>query len=190
MCIALCVAGGGVAKMESRFDRAVQVVLMHEGRYADDPTDPGGTTKYGISLRLLRQLGYDLDNDLDIDADDVRMLTLEQAKKIYRTKWWDKYRYGEIQDLELAVKIFDLSVNIGPTQAHKLLQRALHAAGYRHVQVDGILGPQTLTAVNDAEPRLVLGALRAEAAWYYRSLVTERPELSQFLNGWLNRAYS
>lgn len=178
---------------DPKFEYAVAVVLEHEGGFVDDPNDPGGATNWGISLRYLRRLGVDVgdvDQDGDVDVEDIAKMPRGKAIEIYRRQFWDQYGYGKIDDLQLATKVFDLSVNMGPQTAHKLLQRALHAAGQRYVVVDGIIGPQTLDAVNTADPRLVLGALRAEAAGYYRGLVASRPELGRFLAGWENRAYS
>ena len=163
---------------EERFRYAVEVVLRHEGGYVNDPQDPGGETKYGISKRSYPHL-------------DITNLSREDAIGIYHRDWWVPYRYGEIKHLETAAKILDLAVNMGPAAAHKCLQWALHACGQRHVVIDGIIGPQTIGAANNVKPRVaLLTALRAEAAAYYRGLVAQRPELKRFEKGWLNRAYT
>ena len=90
---------------------------------------------------------------------------------------------------EIAAKVLDMRVNMGPSQAHKILQRALRAAEYP-VKVDGVFGPITTAAVNTVHPRHLLVALRSEAAGFYRGLVAQRPEYAKFENGWLNRAYT
>lgn len=98
---------------------------------------------------------------------------------------------GEIEDVAIASKVLDVFVNVGPIQGATIVQRALHACGRRHVIIDGIIGTQTITAINDVKPRaMLLAALRAEAAAYYRQLVEQRPELKRFEQGWLNRAYA
>ena len=43
--------------------------------------------------------------------------------------------------------------------------------------------------MKNSEPRILLAALKSEAAGYYRCLVAKNPKLQKFLNGWLNRAY-
>jgi len=163
--------------MTDHFDYAIAFVLSHEGGYVHDPADPGGETKYGISKRQYPDL-------------DIASLTREQAIEIYRRDWWDKYGYGKLTSPAIAAKVLDLSVNMGPRQAHILLQRALHAVGRRDVTIDGIIGPQTIAAANSVSPDALLAALRAEAAAYYRQLVAARPELRRFEQGWLNRAYA
>lgn len=177
--------------MKPDFDKAVAVVLAHEGgRFTDDPADPGGATKWGISLRLARKehgpLDFDLDDDGDVDADDIEALTQENAIGAYRTLFWDRYGYGDLHDHELAAKVFDLAVNMGPRQAHLCLQRAVRAHGI-HLVEDGVLGPVTRSAAAECQ-HLVL-SLRSEAAGFYRELVARRPPLARFLKGWLNRAY-
>ncbi|NLU42973.1 MAG: hypothetical protein GXX08_12325 [Firmicutes bacterium] len=178
---------------EARFHKAVEVVLAHEGGFVNHKSDPGGATNFGISLRYLQKLGIevgDIDQDGDVDIDDIKKLTPERAKERYRHDWWDKYGYGKITDGEVATKVLDLSVNIGPSAAHKVLQRALHASRRRDVKVDGILGPKTLAAVNSVNSVELIGALRAEAAAFYRQLVMQNPNLAVFEKGWLNRAYA
>jgi lysozyme family protein len=159
------------------FDQAFDYVMSHEGGYSDDPVDPGKATKYGISSRTYPDI-------------NIANLTMCQAKQIYLDDWWKLYGYDRIPHYTIAAKVFDLAINMGPSEAHKIFQRALHAAGQRHVTVDGVIGSQTLTAFSKTDPREVLSAMKAEAAWYYRNLISARPELKHFENGWLNRAYS
>ncbi len=173
------------------FDRAVAVVLAHEGaRFSNDPADPGGATRWGISLRLAARehgrLDFDLDDDGDVDAADIAALPRAQAVEAYRALFWNPYRYGELHDHGLAAKLFDLAVNMGPAAAHRCLQRALRAHGIVLVE-DGVFGPVTRAAAAEC-PHLVL-SLRSEAAGFYRALVAGRPALGRFLAGWLNRAY-
>jgi len=89
---------------------------------------------------------------------------------------------------ETIAKVLDLSVNMGPKQAHTLVQRALQATHHR-VAVDGVLGPQTFGAIDEVPAIALCPAIRSEAAGFYRLLAAQRPELSKFLRGWLRRAY-
>lgn len=160
----------------SSFELAIVTILKHEGCYVNDPNDPGGETKYGISKRSYPQL-------------DIRNLTEEQAKEIYYRDWWDRYRYGGINDQALATKIFDMAVNLGARQAHKLLQRAANEViGHQNIAEDGIIGPQTLAAVNSVDSKRLLSALRNHQSNYYRELARKNSSLAKFLRGWLNRA--
>ena len=55
---------------------------------------------------------------------DIAALTPEAAAAIYYHDWWQRYRYGELPG-PIAVKLFDLAVNIGPDHAARCMQRAL-----------------------------------------------------------------
>lgn len=163
--------------MDDKFRQAVEVVLKHEGGYVHNPNDPGGETKYGISKRSYPDL-------------IISELTKEQAIEIYYRDWWLKYRYDDIVDLAVAMKVFDLSVNMGPAQAHRILQRAVNFVSDANLKVDGILGPKTFAATNVADAAKLLQAIRYKAAEYYYSLAKGRSASRAFLFGWLNRAYS
>lgn len=162
--------------MDSKFLKAVEVVLAHEGGYVNNPNDPGGETKFGISKRSYPSL-------------DIKNLTKQQAIDIYYRDWWVKYRYREIADVDLATKVFDLSVNMGPSQGHKILQRAINFVEDGNLEVDGIIGPKTIAAANSADVEKVLQTMRFMAAEYYYLLAKRRKEFRSFLMGWLNRAH-
>lgn len=198
---------------DPRFARAVDRVLEHEsggapanatGLIPTDSTDPGGATNWwGVSLRFLRKpaiavdadgdgwLDGDLDRDGDIDADDVAMMTRDQAIAIYHAQWWQRYRYGDLV-LGIAGKTFDLAVNMGAGQAHKLLQRAVWAADGRiTIADDGVLGVKSLDALArfGNRPEAILAPLRSEAAGFYRGLIVKTPAFAKYRTGWLRRAY-
>ena len=178
------------------FEKALAFVLLHEGsKFVNNPADPGGATKYGISLRAAADLGHlagldlDLNHDGRVDAADIADLTQDEAGQLYRAGFWDRFDYGQIADFMTAAKLFDLAVNMGPVQAHKQVQRALRCA-WLPVTEDGILGPSTIGAINAAHPNALCAALKSEAAGFYRQLAAVKPALAEFLDGWLNRAYS
>lgn len=174
------------------FEQAISIILKHEGGYVNDSADPGGATKYGISLRYLKNLSNnqgDLNADGIVDVNDVKNMSLQQAIAIYRKDWWYRYNYYLINDQTLATKIFDMAVNMGGGQAHKLLQRACNRViGQDALKVDGLLGPKTLSQLNLLQAGQLLTVLREEMANFYHNLVKQKPSLAKFLRGWLNRA--
>lgn len=149
---------------EALFDRAFTLLIGEEGGYVDDPRDPGGETKFGISRRAYP--------DLDIAA-----LTLDQARAIYRRDYWQPLGCEDLS-WPTALVLFDAGVNMGLRRATMLLQEALGEVA------DGIIGPRTRAALaaQDGDPELVI-RFQAERALFYASLGTFR----HFGRGWLRR---
>ena len=172
------------------------------GKLENDPDDPGGLTNCGIVLDILKAMGHqgDFDNDGDVDADDLRKMTPEQAVPVYRAQWWDRYGLALINDWDVAVKLMDTMVNLGPTEGVLCLQRGLKTGPLRQfistshsIVLDGRLGPNTRGAVGDLnlnQIETLLSAMCSEQAGVYRMIVKRRPASAKFLAGWLRRAYS
>jgi lysozyme family protein len=159
-----------------RFERLVGMILNHEGGYVNDPVDPGGETKYGISKRTYPYV-------------DIKNLTVDQAKDIYYRDWWKPLRCPEIKHDRIAQKHLDTSINVGPRNGVRILQRALCDVG-EAVVVDGIIGPKTLAATNRTDPDKLLATMRYQQAQFYKRIINRNPELARFERGWMNRANS
>lgn len=172
----------------SDFDAAVQEVIKREGGFSNDSNDPGGATKYGISLRFLKEQGIDFNHDSHFDIDDVKNMTPQNAKDIYKMYWWDKFSYGTINDQALALKIFDFSVNAGPHIAHVVAQEAVNSLISHGIAEDGLLGALSFHYLNSLHPDQLLDNYKRHQEIYYENLVAKNPKLSKFLHGWLRRA--
>ncbi len=182
-----------------KFNRAIKQVMTHEGGFVDHPDDPGGATNFGVSLRYLRDAGHDLgdiDGDGDIDYQDIKALTPARAKAIYYDRFWMPNYYANMPPI-VAGKMLDLAVVMGPSQANKLLQRALSVIEDDFGQSvdlrdDGRIGPATLAAISDrarSEARWATRvALRASSEMFFRWLATHRPSSKVFLAGWVARS--
>ncbi|CCG07341.1 glycoside hydrolase family 108 protein [Pararhodospirillum photometricum] len=173
---------------------ALAAVLAHEGGYVNDPRDPGGATKWGVSLRWLRALeggAGDTDGDGDVDADDVKALTPTQAGALYYKEWWVPLRCAAMPP-PIAIKLFDTAVNVGPRPAITILQTALNVTGgLPPVAVDGKVGPETLGKAQGILPIRIADVVAdmcvAQEA-YYRTLVARIPARAVYLIGWTRRA--
>ncbi|MBR1734601.1 MAG: peptidoglycan-binding protein [Alphaproteobacteria bacterium] len=158
-----------------KFEKAFDYVIANEGGYVFDLDDLGGETKFGISKKSYPAL-------------NIKALTLDQAKEIYHRDFWLNGKFEQINDKNIATQLFDFVVNFGFRTGITIVQRALRAGGII-VQEDGLIGPQTLSAINFSEPKVLLAAMKSEAAGKYRLLAAQNSKMSKFLNGWLNRAY-
>ena len=175
----------------ARFEDSIGYVIAKEGGYVDHPRDPGGPTFWGISLRFLQSEGIDIDGDGDSDVDDIRAMTPEKAKAIYKEKFWDSIKLDKIDSPAVATRILDMVVNMGIKRGVKIAQRAYNAIkgdGETRLKVDGKLGPKTRKALNSSDSVEMMASLREHHEQYYRELVKERPDLECFLDGWVNRA--
>lgn len=142
------------------YDEALKRLLAHEGGYTNHPSDPGGPTNWGITI-------FDYRKYINArgTADDVRRMTLAQAKAIYKSKYWNAMR---CDDLPAGVDyaIFDYGVNSGTGRAPKVLQRVLG------VTVDGQIGEATLAALKVRDPKHVVNAVCDERLRFLQALRT------------------
>jgi lysozyme family protein len=143
--------GGSTSQYSDAFERAFAKVLKFEGKkYV--PNDAGkGPTKFGINQTA----------NPDVD---VANLTLEDAKQIYKKRYWDKIGGDDIATTnpQLATIAFDAAVNQGVRPALNMLDKS------------------------GGEPNKLL-ALRQQR---YIDLAANDPSKKQFLSGWTNRVAS
>lgn len=149
------------------FDNAVELILKHEGGYVNDPRDPGGETKYGISARAYPDL-------------DIAKLSESDAKVIYKEDYWDKIK-GDDLPYPIALVTFDAAVNSGRMRASKWLQHSVEAS-----PIDGIIGPKTVEATlmaYEENPVGTVGRCIHQRKQFIRSIRT----YSTYRRGWERR---
>lgn len=154
------------------FNHAVIKTLMKEGgsKITDDPDDAGGLTKYGISQRAYPNL-------------NIRNLTEADAKNIYKHDYWDKIKGDDITSQVIAENIFDTAVNMGPRTASRLAQVALDLD-----PVDGIIGPNTIAALNSRDKQLFIAEYTLAKIARYAHICRNNRSQRKFLLGWINRS--
>lgn len=153
--------------MSENFKKCVQIILKNEGGYVNDPVDPGGETNYGIAKRWYPDL-------------DIKNLTIEQAEEIYYKNYWQKMKLDLIENINIALQIFDFGVNAGTSKAIKTAQQLAM------VNQDGLNGINTSGAINNYMGDFVKDYKHARKV-YYEYLADKNPTSKKFLNGWLKR---
>ena len=148
-------------------EQAFDLLIQHEGGYANLANDPGGETRYGITKAVARENGY---------QGDMQELPLETAKQIAKVKYWDKVQ-ADVWPPALRFDLFDTAYNSGPTQAIKLMQRALNVAD------DGKIGPKTLLAAKMADRVRVVARFNA----YRLKFLVDLKNWKSFSRGWVIR---
>lgn len=145
------------------FEPSMAKVKVHEGGYVNHKADPGGETNFGISKRSYPRL-------------DIKKLTWDDAKRIYRKDFWDRIQGDELPSGVDFVTL-DPAINSGVSQAAKFLQRAVG------VKADGRIGPQTLAAVQARPPVQVIQSVSSQRLGFFKGLRT----WATFGRGWSRR---
>lgn len=156
----------------SAFDTVIPFTLGQEGGLHTDPADPGGTTNFGISQRAYPHL-------------DIAALTVAEVEVLYRRDYWDKIG-GDFLEPAFAIMVFEAAVNQGVGAAVRTFQETINALLRGHpVTVDGVMGPDTLTASQALPPYSALNDLAARRALRYALT----PQVEQFGHGWYRRLF-
>jgi lysozyme family protein len=167
------------------FQKAVNETLILEGGWVNDPNDAGGETKYGIAKAQYPNL-------------DIKNLTEYEAVAIYHRDYWMRMRLDEVRHNAVALEMFDTGVNLGCRMAVRIAQGALKLFKV-DIVVDGLVGPNTIAAINNYRDVHSLVKLMniLQGAYYLLGkenidevipLVRERMKYaSRFLRGWLKR---
>lgn len=169
---------------ETIFQTCIKAILQHEGGLTQDPNDPGGITNWGVSLRFL----LDAEPALHPSDATIKSMTERQAIEIYRQFWWNKFHYANFTQLIVVEKVFDMAVNMGNSEAVKLLQSVINKLIVTPIAVDGILGNLSFSYANSLDGTAIRQGLRNSAAQRYEDIVQANPAMERYLKGWLNRA--
>lgn len=162
----------------------IDTIIQEEGgaQETNDPTDPGGRTKYGISEKANPEAWASGD------------LTYDEARKIYQQKYISIDGIDTIPDLTLMHQVADFGVTSGPDTSVKALQQLVG------VPSDGKIGPATLAAITNYPAGTLFGtpvsglvllnlAFRDARALFYAVATKRRPQNLKFLLGWLKRGF-
>jgi len=145
------------------FEQAFTKLIGHEGGFVDNPADPGGATKYGISQR-------------SYPGENIKAMTLARAKTLYLRDFWGPAGCDAVPDA-VKFQLFDMAVNSGVKPAIKTLQRAVGA------YPDGILGPRTLQAIQGMPVARFVARFNAQRL----AFMTTLPQWVEFGRGWAKR---
>ena len=147
------------------------MVLEHEGGYVNHPDDPGGRTNMGIT-----QNTYESYLGRCVSEQEMKDMSKLDVAAIYKKMYWDKVK-GDLLPKGIDFCVFDWSVNSGAARAIIALQNVVGA------KPDGLIGPNTLKAINNANIQVVITQLTEAREDFYKRLST----FDTFGKGWLRR---
>lgn len=171
------------------FNLAIPKVLDLEGGFQNHPDDSGNYyngeligTNRGITPGV-----YAAYLGRDVTESDMLAITQAIAKDIYKVRYWDRIKGDLINSQAVAEIFFDGAVNHGVSRGTKLMQETLNQNFGDNLSVDGVVGPLTLAAINQANASQLHNAYKARRIDFYHQIVANKPSQSVFLQGWLNR---
>lgn len=151
----------------SRFQEVFKNIIGTEGGYVNNPRDPGGETKYGISKRSYPSL-------------DIQNLTMDQAQGVYWADFWLKLGCDKM-DIGLDEFVFDFGVNSGVGLVARKVQAACGSLP------DGMVGPNTIAAMKRTGPKTMFRLLFVERAIVMAS--QPKAQFDEFCHGWFARLH-
>ena len=156
----------------SNFEICFNSLMQKEGlELTNTNGDRGGLTKFGISKRAYPSL-------------DIANLTIDMAKSIYKTDYWDKMKLDNVDNSIIAKNIFEAAVNFGIFTVVCIVQKILD------VKVDGKIGDVTIKAINSFDDTMLfLALLKLSFVDRYRQICNNNKDQKIFLLGWLNRIF-
>ena len=126
------------------FETAFNLTAIHEGGYSNNPADRGGETYRGISRKFYPDWsGWQSIDDRGSSC-NVDLLVMS----FYKRQFWDKLKAELLDSQSIASELFATSVNMGVFAGSKMLQRSVNLIKPDLLSIDGVIGGQTIDAVN------------------------------------------
>lgn len=154
-------------------------ILRWEGGFVDDPLDRGGATNKGITIGTFRNF-----YGKDATVEQLKNITDEQWLHIFKSGYWDKWKADDIENQSIANIVVDWAWGSGAATSIKQVQKILGVA------VDGIVGDDTLTAINIAGQHSLFVKIHNRRIEFVENIVKRDPSQARFLKGWKNRINS
>lgn len=158
------------------------LILKWEGLFVHDPADAGGPTHMGVTLKRLIESEFDKNKDGLVNIADLKALNEHDVIYCFlKPFYWDRWQADHIRNQSIANLLVDwvwMSGKAGINIPQSVLG----------VKVDGIVGNQTLQAVNEhPNPELLFEKLKSERESFIERICKARPANNRFRKGWLNR---
>jgi len=159
--------GGGTAKKK----RIENFIKDSEGKsYVNDKDDKGGCTKWGVTIGTLSSVMGEKKT-----CEDVKNMTAEEWQVVF-DYFYNRMMIDGINNSSIALLVYDMGWGSGIVNAIKHVQRCLGCID------DGIMGNETLNAINSGNPKETFDKL-----WKMREQWFIDMKQPKYLNGWLKR---
>lgn len=153
--------------------------------------DRGGATKFGITLGTFQSVcnrstlySCNKDGDQRVTSNDIRLLTINDAKTFYYNEFWNFWKADQIKDYGVADILVDYLVNSGTGSNFSNIKRVQRVLG---VNPDGKIGPETIQAINRLPPRELVKKLKEARLSHVNAIIKNDPTQQKWERGWKNR---
>lgn len=166
-------------------------IQPNEGYFADLPGDSGGITYGGIAYNyhpdwngwpivkaFIESKGGQFVSGKTNVGNNARIPAADLLVKQFFLNWWNDLNIGLIKSQDIANISFDWIVNSERTAPKKI-------QGIVGVTQDGVIGADTIKAINRQDPSTLNNAIKKARTDYYISIATGKN--ATFLDGWLKR---
>lgn len=181
----------------ANFEIAESITGRSEGGYANNPADNGGETFAGIARNYwsnwegwkyidqyknqfkTAKTSLSLAEWINASAKVKTEPVGDLVSFFYKNNFWSSLKLDFVNDQQLANSIYDFAVNSGVNRSVKYIQEVVG------VKTDGVIGPNTIKAINNSDPEFTLEKFNKKRELFYRSIA--KGDQSQFLKSWLSR---
>ena len=190
--------------MINYFYEALEETLNNEGIYSNNPNDSGGETYQGISRAFHPSWkGWEIidetkeiysTSDPAFENELVAREIFLKVRDFYKEKFWNALSLGAINSKPVALKLFDMGVNLGIPRTAAIVQSSLNVMNYGlnyELKVDNMLGRLTVSVINEMTKKdngeFLLRLLTIQQGALYIKLAQNNPSQREFIKGWINR---
>lgn len=159
----------------ANFDKYAPALNTWEGGFALVKDDKGGWTNRGVTLDTFR-----LYVNPNATVEDLGRMTDAQWRLVAKGKFWDKCGGDKIQNQSIAELFVDWCFHSGIG----MIKRVQGIVG---VKADGIVGPQTIAAINRQNAKRLHFMIKAARVEFLANAVRNTSSNLKFYDGWINR---
>lgn len=147
------------------FDEGIKDLYQYEGVKPDlNDIDTVGQSVLGVTQKY-----YDeYTKKKGMPRKSVARLADSERRTFYKEEYADKLQMDKLPR-EVALTAFDYGVNAGIPRAARAVQRAVG------VKEDGIIGPKTISAINQYDPKMLAAKILDDREDFYADLIKKNP---------------
>ena len=166
----------------AKVELLVPFIKKHEGGFSNHPNDTGGATMAGVTLATFQS--YRKAKGLPSPTvTDLKNISDAEWTAILKWGYWDRWKADEINYQPVAHLLVGWAWGSGADAAIRRFQKLMK------LQVDGIVGKNTLAAINSANGKELFWKLILERKDWFVEICDKNKSQMVFLKGWLNRLF-